>query len=818
MIDEPAMPKTERRTGRDSTRWLFAGLVFIIGLTLYAATLPPSILPGDSGELIAASYTLSIAHPPGYPIYLMVGKLFSSAVVWGSVAHRYNLLSAVAAALTAAVFYLLLLELGARRLVSFGIALALAAHQSFWLYAVAAEVYTVNALFTVILLYIGAISRRYGERSFLLLAYVGGLAISHHLTLIYPVAGAAVLAVLSSKIVPRPRVVAGCVFLGLLGLTAWLYIPIRSSSGPPFTWGSTDTADGFLSHITASRYSWRLKTYGFTARLGEFLKFFRLIASEFGGLLVGLAGVGVAMAVRKLSKDISWAAGAGLMIVLYAVHFALYSIPDVQGHILPALIGIGLLAGMGVEKIVAEAGRASRALALLLAVAVFAIPVVSIARLSRRHDEWLAHDYALAIGESARAACGPRPVIITSTDLAGLSLAYLVYVEGFDAVFYMQGVSNPSVIGSTAPTRSIGEAIQVVSRNFGPSRFGVLGGVETEALPEESPICGMISVPGSGLSGCSSPYDYSVRGVGADPRDFFSRALSAEYYLHFARWHNRRGESEKAAEYVELATGLARGDAQTYVDAARVYMDMHRLSDAERLLREAIVAEPTYFFAHFALANLYQSDGRMVEAVEEYEKALRGNPQPVPTHVNLGNIFLTEGRYSEAGEHFRKALSLDGSNQMALLGMASVLEATGRTRESMQYIDRAISADPRKASGFHAKASLLMRSGQYQEAHDTLREGLRASPEDPVLLSDMGLYFLRSDRPDSAAAYLERALDLRPDLLAARGNLAVAYERQGLTREAVEQYRRYVEQAPPGQSRERAERSIMEILGEAPEE
>ena len=113
----------------DSKRYLFAGLVFIATLALYAATLPPSILPGDSGELIAASHTLSIAHPPGYPLYMMLGKVFASVAAWGSVAYRYNLLSAILASVTAAIFYLLLLEIGTRRLIGLGITLARFTHE-----------------------------------------------------------------------------------------------------------------------------------------------------------------------------------------------------------------------------------------------------------------------------------------------------------------------------------------------------------------------------------------------------------------------------------------------------------------------------------------------------------------------------------------------------------------------------------------------------------------------------------------------------------------------------------------------------------------
>jgi tetratricopeptide (TPR) repeat protein len=587
-----------------------------------------------------------------------------------------------------------------------------------------------------------------------------------------------------------------------------LYIPIRSGQAPPFTWGRTDTWEGFISHITAARYSWRLKTFDLTSRIGDFLKFFRLIESEFGLPLVGLAGLGIIAALRRLPR----AAGAVALVVLSGTHFAAYNIPDIEGHILPSLFGVGLLAGIGVERVAVAACRRSRRIGTLITAAVFILPAVNILTLSPRHDQWLAYDYARAIAESARAACGPSPVIVTSTDLAGLSLAYLSYVEEGDLVFYMQGISHPSIIGSGASTRSIGEAVDIASRNFGMSRVCVLGGVEADALPGESPICGMVSVPAGSGAGCTSPYDYSLRGVGADRRDFFSRALSAEYYLHLARWHSRRQEVAKAVEHIETATELARGDAQTYVDASRVYVEVDRLDDAEGLLEEAVEAEPTHFFAHFALANVYQMQGRSADAVREYEKSLRGNPQPAPGHVNIGNIHMSEGRYPEAADHYRRALALDSSNQAALLGLAGVLEATGRADEAIEYLDRAILAGRGQASAYHAKASLLMKNGRYEESRDMLREALRASPEDPVLLADIGLVFLRTDRPDSAAAYLEQALSLRPDLLTARGNLAVAYERQGKVLAAVEQYRRYVDDAPPGPSRQMAERALRELL------
>jgi Tfp pilus assembly protein PilF len=84
-----------------------------------------------------------------------------------------------------------------------------------------------------------------------------------------------------------------------------------------------------------------------------------------------------------------------------------------------------------------------------------------------------------------------------------------------------------------------------------------------------------------------------------------------------------------------------------------------------------------------------------------------------------------------------------------------------------------------------------------------------------MLLSDLGLVFLRQDTPDSALFYLRRALHADPDLLAARGNLALAYEITGNDREAVRHYRIYVDTAPPGRMRDLAAGALKRLTGAA---
>ena len=72
--------------------------------SLYYITLYPSLPGGDSGELIVASCSLGLPHPPGYPLFAMMGWLFTH-IPFGSIAWRVNLFSAVCGVVASAFLY-----------------------------------------------------------------------------------------------------------------------------------------------------------------------------------------------------------------------------------------------------------------------------------------------------------------------------------------------------------------------------------------------------------------------------------------------------------------------------------------------------------------------------------------------------------------------------------------------------------------------------------------------------------------------------------------------------------------------------------------
>src|SRR5918996_4150698 len=81
--------------------------VFLGSLLVYMLTVAPTVFGYDSAEYVSAAYNLGVPHPTGYPLYVIVGKAFSSLPFSDDVAYRLNVMSAVLAAGTATLVYLL---------------------------------------------------------------------------------------------------------------------------------------------------------------------------------------------------------------------------------------------------------------------------------------------------------------------------------------------------------------------------------------------------------------------------------------------------------------------------------------------------------------------------------------------------------------------------------------------------------------------------------------------------------------------------------------------------------------------------------------
>jgi hypothetical protein len=402
--------------------------VFVIAFGVYLRTLTPTVGFVDSGELTLAAWSLGNAHPPGFPLYLMLTRLFMLLPL-GSVAVRANAASAFFAAVSCAMLTLAIGEIlltpwrrravtpaapAAKRkkgapapapvavaaeepvpspiivaLVSAFGGLTLAFSRTLWAYATVAEVYALNTALLVTIFWLMLAWRRRelagdvrATRWLYAAAIVFGLALGvHHVTIGINLLAVGALVFLTAG-VPffRSKKLLIAAVLAIVALVAvYAYLPLAASHKPFMNWGDPSSVSGIVDHITAKQYRLYIKTDN--PSTNSFLDY---VVRDLGptwlplALLLGIAGL-----VQLFRRD---RAVAIFLLLVIAADFGwtlIYPIVnDQDAYALPAFVALAIAAAIGAWTI-ASLVRGREA---IIAAALLAIPTLGCATAWKYRD------------------------------------------------------------------------------------------------------------------------------------------------------------------------------------------------------------------------------------------------------------------------------------------------------------------------------------------------------------------------------------------------------------------------------------------------
>jgi len=421
-------------------RWL----AMVLGLgacVLYLRTMPPTVLDGDSGEFQYMAYILGVPHASGYPLYVLLGKLFTF-LPFGDVAFRVNLISVVTTALAIPLVYALLRRVSVSRAAAALTTSFFAVMPSIWGGALETKVYGLHLLLGVLAIFL--MLRWYHEqraRDLYAAAFVFGLGLTNHLVIAFSAPAFALVLWFARARLTRALVARAAVCL-LLPLLLYAYIPIRANywiaQQDPQNWELYPRADamlkgtvtayynntvrGFFELVTGLGYSYK---FGFESPVEESNRInnaLRLLWQQFGvGLALVILGAGIAFwrARQVFALLAALALGVGFISVyLRAAHSTIY-------YFSLFYLALAVWFAFGVEALLNAAARLPRALRV---VALVALPASSLVGNFARLDEsqnYAPRDYALVVLEDDLA---PNAVVIAPWEISQ-PLRYFQFVE-----------------------------------------------------------------------------------------------------------------------------------------------------------------------------------------------------------------------------------------------------------------------------------------------------------------------------------------------------------------------------------------------------
>ena len=417
----------------DADPGLSAALAGLVAFFVYLRTLAPTVMWYDMGEFATTARVLGIAHNTGYPLYILLGKLFTFLPV-GDVAYRVNLMSAVFAALSVAVVYLIIHRLTGSRPAALLGCLTLAFSSTFWSNANWAESYPLNAFSVAIITYLLLRWRQNGRVWQLYLVFLAfGLSLGNHRLIVLLAPG-----ILLFLWAGRRSVNAGqwlrCGLLFLLGLSVYLYLPLRGMQEPPLTWAQPAGWRTYLSMFLTGRSPGEYWDFAFLGRLNVATAF---PLNDFGVLGLALAAAGLAFTWR--ANRLLAAYGLSLCGLVMLVVLS-YQIHNIFNYFIPAYVLLSVWVGCGghaLLSLVQQQAKISRRqlaysghyLFLPVAALLLLLPVSLVAKNLPRVDrsgDYSAYDFALTTLANVK----PDATIVTDSWTAS-PLWYVQLVEGY---------------------------------------------------------------------------------------------------------------------------------------------------------------------------------------------------------------------------------------------------------------------------------------------------------------------------------------------------------------------------------------------------
>lgn len=438
--------------------------VCVSSLALYLATLAPSLTWGhdgtgvDGGELLAAANTFGVPHPPGYPTYTLLLRLFATVMPIGDFAFRGNLMSAVFGAVSVGLLYAVILRMlthlnpsGEEKIRVGGAAVGatmFATAPLFWAQAVMTEVYTLNAAFVGALLLVATslaarrerLSARETTKIIVLFGLLLGLGLGNHLTLL--AVGAPLLLWIGVRAGWR-TVASPWVFGALaLGLAIYVYLPISAAQNPPVNWGNADTAGGMVWMVTGRAYQEYLFGAPLASTPSQVLDLIELVFIQLNplGIFLGLVGL-----VPLWRRD-RWFIGVSIASILAMGGYSLsYFTVDSDVNTIPAFMLVSIWAGAGFQWVAKAIGEGASGVAAwrrvawlkavpsvaVILVGVGAIPVAAVILnydMLNLRDDVRATDYARGV----MAVVADGSTVLSAEEGPAFSMLYMGYVEAAD--------------------------------------------------------------------------------------------------------------------------------------------------------------------------------------------------------------------------------------------------------------------------------------------------------------------------------------------------------------------------------------------------
>jgi len=793
--------------------YALAIFVFLVAFGVYFKTVCPTVYIGDSGELTAAAYTLGISHPTGYPLFCLLGKLFTIIIPFGEIAFRVNLASSFAAAVAVLFVYFSMRILQKSKLIAICASFIFAFSSTLWSQAVIAEVYALNAMFFAIVIFI--LLKWDKEKDVKLLywlSFVCGAGLTHHRSFLFLFPAIIWIIVIASPkdiLKLKSRNLLFAFFLFLLGLSFYLYIPIRMLAKPEINWRNVSDLSGIIYHLTGAQYKTRMFVFGLKDLFFNFILYAKLLSQQFAPGFFIFVLLGIFASFRRSKKIFIFL----LLVFAFNVLIALnYNIPDIEVYYIPsymiAVVWIGYALSFLLSKIISL--KINKYIVYLFIAFSFLAPLSNNYSTSDRSNCFVGYDLGLNMLKQLK----KNSVFIPAGDPFVFIPIYFrtvlkirpdvsIFDENGNLVLLVPSLVKEQNLFALADNPSMSKELRRQLILYSDKDLYSVGDNSDENLlgtifEPQGLIFKITKKTKSTLAPKDYWYDYNIRGI--DNIDLLKekeiRMVFASYYFARFKYFQAIKDKKNAKKMCEQL------DAMSF-DVGFIQSTLAGFFAGEGLTKEALEKhtkacslDPFNSYVHFNFGVWYSNNGKYKEAIKEYDKAIRFKPDFISAFVNRGISYAGIGENNKAIYDYKTALSFDPNNIGALNNLGIAYSFKGLDDDALKQYQKALEINNANYFSRYNTALIYLQRGKMKEAIAELKKAIFYVPNEEKTFNALGTAYLSKGDKKEAEKNFKKALLIAPKSAGAHYNLGFLYEKWGKLHFAEKEYKKTIKLNP----------------------
>jgi tetratricopeptide (TPR) repeat protein len=720
------------------------------------------------------------------------------------------------------IVFLILNILFENRSISAFLALIYSTVSTLWNVSVTSEVYSLYAFFAGLLILLALLFRKSKDlRYFYLFLFTFSLALTNHIAIVFVFLPLLILVIhtflriLKKRKISLGKIVTTSIVLSILGLSVYIYLPIRASKDPTVNWSDTKNFRNFIYQITFKEHrTVALKPFSLVDTLQRsknlfifFLRQFPMVISIFY-LVFGLYGF---LALNKYSELLS----SFLLIILLNIVYIVFlnQVPlTVTSFGFPSYIVTTLLICSGIYQLTLFCNKRYSITGLKTASVFILIVLFVIGLVFNYHENYRNHNYCAYqfIKNLMLTPTKDAALFVDGDNQTFLSL-YMRGVEGFrkDLNLYSYTFSVchnlDSFTGFIYHDKNGAFHPRDIEKKFGDNDI-YYSADPTNLKHTKNPLVISGTLYKNVKEGNPIILDQDIWLYQQEDcflntnifKDILTRELTSKYYLRKGDYEFFRGNIDKAKENLQIASNEGKDIYFILYEIGLQYIKMDQKDEAENLLKQAIESKKDFIEAYLSLSDVLRAKNQYPDAIavlynafsmdstdslicgklgetlnemDEFEKAIvfldksiKYKPDDPINYYNLGNSKLGLGDYKSAASNYNLAISMGIKEPEVFNNLGNALKASGDFYGALSKYEYALSINPDFVPALNNLGLVLTNLKQYEHAAESYKKALNLDPEYAGIYCNLGsLYNDYLKDPKKAEYYWTKYISLAPE-------------------------------------------------------